>query len=86
MLDKSISTTDKYKLNHRASLVVRNVKIVSEGGSTHYRTDFTLKYREVNDKPFVFSDVDEVADFLGNLDIEDNQMSLFEENSKKAIR
>jgi hypothetical protein len=76
MLEKDTNTTDKYTLNGRTKLIVKNTRIENDRGETHYRTQVTLKHNVSQDKPLVFGSSDEIADFVNNIDMEDKQLGL----------
>ena len=54
MLEKDTNTTDKYTLNGRTKLIVKNTRIENDRGETYYRTQVTLKHNVSQDKPLVF--------------------------------
>ena len=58
------------------STLLKNTRIENDRGETHYRTQVTLKHNVSQDKPLVFGSSDEIAGFVNNIDMEDNQMSL----------
>jgi hypothetical protein len=67
---------DKCTLNGRTKLIVKNTRIENDRGETHYRTLVTLKHNVSQDKPLVFGSADEIADFVNNIDMEDNQLGV----------
>lgn len=74
---KSNNTIDKYKLNKSTELVVKNEPATDENGKLiGYRQTFTLKHKKLADEPQVFADPDEVSDFINNIDLDDEQLSL----------
>lgn len=88
MFDKSNTSTDKYKLNKKTTLSVKNVRIEDELGNTIYRTEVTLKHKLSDDKPLTFSDPDEVSDFVCNIDLTDDQLPLpgLNEETRKDLQ
>lgn len=72
MFEKNTNTTDKYKLNNKTSLTVKNTRIEGERGETYYRSEITLKHKASQDKPVMFNNSDEVSDFISNIDFDDN--------------
>ena len=78
MFNKDSATTDKYKLNGRSALTVKNVKIAEgEGGKVYYRSTISFKHEApIQDKPLVFNSQNEVSDFISNIDLGDNQLTI----------
>lgn len=76
MIDKDSTTTDKYRLNDRTSVIVKNSKIEQDDGSIRYHVYITLKHYLSTVTPLTFNDNDEVADFIGNIDYDNPQLSL----------
>lgn len=78
MIEKDSNATDKYKLNDGTTLTVKNKKLKDELGNTYYRSEVTLKHKVSGENPLVFGDSDEISDFVCNIDLSDDQLSLLE--------
>lgn len=77
MLDKKTKNSDEYELNKSTKLVVKNIRVTADADAPFYRTDITLKHKTAGSQPIVFNDVDEISDYLNNIDLDSDQTSLF---------
>lgn len=76
MLEKTNVTTEKYKLNKKTTLGVKNTLYKDELGVEHCRVEVTLKHKLTQDTPLTFANADEVSDFVLNVDLMDDQLEI----------
>lgn len=76
MIEKNNTVNDKYKLNRKTTVVVSNQRIEPDRGEPYYKVSVTLKHKFEVDNPKTFDNVDEIADFLNNIDLDDDQLAL----------
>lgn len=87
MLEKNNSVTDKYKVNARITVTVKNTLVTPERGDNYYRTEVTIKYKDDDrERPISFDDYKDVAKFVKGLDFEDPQLSLMTDNLNPGSR
>jgi len=73
---KSNTTTDKYKLNQKTILTVKNVPHYDEQGKEFFRVELTLKHKAASDKPMTFDGPEDIAEFISGIDYDEEQQSL----------
>lgn len=80
MLEKNTSQTERYKVNDMTMVTVKNVPAVDDRGRPYFKSEVTLKHRLTSDSPIEFQSHDDISDFVNNIEIEDNQLSLISPN------
>lgn len=76
MLDKKTNQTDKYKLNDKTTLSVKNVREEDDLGHVSYKAEVTLKHKHTRGEPLSFSDSDQIEEFVAGIDLQDPQIAL----------
>ena len=76
MFERNSSSTERYKLNKHTVLTVKNTACEGEAGEKYYRSEITLKHKTTSDSPLIFTDPDNIADFVCNIDLTNDQLAL----------
>ncbi len=77
MFEKNTNQVDRYKLNKSTEMLVKNTRVEEKGVLAGYVTTVTLKHKcPFADQPLTFSNADEMSDFICNIDLTENQLSL----------
>ena len=77
-LEKISVSSEKYVLNKRAVLTVKNTpnEVLDSGKIVSYKVVATLKHTVVLEEPLSFKDEDAISDFICNIDLANDQLTL----------
>ncbi len=76
MLQRSQTSTEKYKIKPATTVSVKNVETDDGQGGVLFKTTVTLKHVTHRDTPLTFEDGDAISDYVLNIDLLDDQTAM----------